>query len=205
MKSMLQELLDLTETLDFEEDGGIIVVSATWRNDKEDLEIGLDLNTGEDEVQKWTLICKSEREHNIILGWGDNLEVANDHVLLWPHKKAVHKLWFNGSGEDTSAVIGALWQVHHKLVGGWFPFSRFLNCSDDFVGLMKGGHGKLAEGPEPLINAYQQVLQEYRIKNSITIRPPLHWNGSAWVDPGEVVVLFVGKCHVIASKVEARK
>ena len=61
----MQELIDLIGTLDFEEDGGISVVSATWQNDKEDLELVLELNTGQDDIQKWSLVCKSELEHKI--------------------------------------------------------------------------------------------------------------------------------------------
>jgi len=202
---MLQELIKLTETLDSEEDGGIIIVCAAWQNDKEDLELGLDLETGQDDIQKWTLTCKSEREHRLIFGWGDTLEVSNDHVLLWPHNKTVCELWFTGSNEDVSAVVGVLWKIHYKLVGNWFTFTHFLNYSHDFAGLLSGGHGKLAEGPEPLIIAYQQVMKECGFITSVTTRPPLHWNGQAWVDPGNLVVLLVSKSYVIASSIEAHK
>ena len=99
----------------------------------------------------------------------------------------------------------SIWQVHHQLVGDWFPLSRFINCAHDFAGLVSGGHGKLAEGPEPLITAYQQVMQQHGFTTSLTSRPPLYWNGEAWVEPGELVVVVLGSSYVVARGVEAYK
>jgi hypothetical protein len=167
-----RNLLDLTGTPEFEENGNFCLVCTTWQNDKEDLDLAIEVNTGQDEtVQRWNLRCKLERGHNLVLGWHDCLEVTDDHILLWPHTQKVCSLWFSGSGQNALTVVGDLWQEHHKLIGNWFSFPHFLNAFD-LVGLVAGGHGKLAEGPEPLIAVYQQVMQRRGFKTSVTSRPP---------------------------------
>lgn len=202
---MLKELLELTYAPDYEENGGIAVVGVARPKNRDCLELFLEVNTGEDEiVQKWKLICRSECENNVVVGWGEKIEVANDHVLLWPYTKTVCSLWFSGSGEHALSVVGELWREHYKLVGDWFEFPHFLN-SFNFVDLVSDGHGKLAEGPEPLIATYEQVMVKYGFKTSVTSRPPVRWNGAAWVKPGNLVALIVAKSRVIASSVEAHR
>ena len=128
---MLHELLENIDTLDFEENGSICVIGATWQNAKEDLELIVEVNTGGDEVaQRWSLLCRSERAHNIALGCGQRLEVVDDHILLWPQSQTICSLWFNGSGDNALTIVGELCCEHQKLVGDWFSFSHFFNGSD---------------------------------------------------------------------------
>lgn len=201
IKFMLEELLKLTETLDYEENGGICVVGAAWQNDKADLKILIEVNTGgDDALQNWSLICWSERENKLKLGCGNYLDVTDDHILLWPHIKPHFSLWFSGSTPSPPAVVGELLQAHQKLVGKWLPFSQFINYSHDLEGIIAGGHGKLAEGPEPLISVYQHIIHRHGFKTS---RPLLYGEGKPAVEPGKIIVLIVVDSYVVATAVEA--
>ncbi len=203
IKSMLEELLKLTATLDYEENGGICVIGAAWQNDNEDLEILIEVNTGGDDArQKWSLVCRSEREHKIKFGWGSYIEVTDNHILLWPYIKPHFTLWFNSSNESAIGVVGELWQAHQKLVGKWFPFSRFVNYSHNLEDLIAGGYGKLADGPEPLIGIYQDTMQKHGFKTS---RPLLYGEGKPVVEPGKIIVLIVADSYVVATTVEAHR
>lgn len=99
---MLEELLKLTETLDYEENGGFYVAGAARKNSS-DLELSIKFNDGvDDALQNWSLLCRREREHNIKLGSGTYIKVTNDHVLLWPYVKAHFSLWFTNSTKSAS-------------------------------------------------------------------------------------------------------
>lgn len=200
---MLHQLLDIIQTPAFSEDGNFCIVSASWQDENEDLEFKLKVNTGLDvDTQHWKIVCRSVCEHKIVLDCDDRLVVSDNHILLWPYTEKVCSLWFSGPHQEPFPIIGELWREHNKLTHRWLPFGRFLNGSD-FVSLIADGHGKLAEGPEPLIIAYQQVMQRHGFKTSTTSHKPRHWNGHAWVDPGTLVALVAGGSWVIASTVEA--
>lgn len=197
---MLEELLKSIETLDYEENGGIGVVGAAWQNDNEDLELLIHVNTGGDEtIQKWSLLCRSAREHEIKLGWDQYIEVFDDHVLLWPHIKARFTLWFSGSTESAPTAVGELWQAHAKSVGRWRPFSESINYSHDLESMIAGGHGQLACETEPLISIYQDIMQKHGFKTSRLLY------GEPAVEQGKIIVLIVSKSYVVATAVEARR
>lgn len=194
--------MKITETLEFEENGGLSVVGIQWQNGKEDLEITVEVDAGS--IEQWSLLCRGELAHNTSLGWVDQIDIVSEHVLLWPQTEPLGKLWFSGRGQNASSVIGDLWSEHRKLVGRWFPFTHFLNGSD-LMSLIEGGYGMLAEGPEPLIAAYRQVLHKQGFKASVTSRPALHPKEKWSTESDELVALLLGNWHVVASSVEVRR
>lgn len=198
---MIEELLKLTETLDYEENGGFSIAGVT-RKDSTDLELHLKFDAGDDVLQNWSLLCRFEREHHIKLGSGTHIDVTDDHVLLWPYIRPRFSLWFTGSTESAPTVVGELWQANQELVGKALPFSRFINYAHDLEGLIAGGHGKLAEAPEPLISTYENILQMHGFKTS---RPLLRGEGVPAFEPGKIRILILADSYVIANAVEARR
>lgn len=202
---MLQELLALVDTLEFEESGGVGVIGANFGNDRKDLELLLEVRTGEDGViQNWKATCRSVRASHIVLGASADLTVTDSHVLLLPFTGPARTLWFSRGSADTFQVIGELWHAHHTLLGHWFPFTQFVNCWSDLYGLIEGGHGMLAEGPEPLMLAYQAVLQRHGFTTSVTSRESDR-NHRAGVPLHQLIALIIGNLHVVAARIDAQR
>jgi len=190
---MLQELIDLTETEEYEDNGGLITRGMTVSGDN--TEILLNVKTGrDDEIQTWKIICYDVREQSLGLEWNDLFELKRHHVLLWPHTQAVSSLWFSGSKRDAALVVGQLWQRSFDLVGKWLPFERFINQAYQITKFVGDGYGLLAKGPESLICAYQEVMDQHGYKTSIT---------SYTRTPIELVAFIMGQSYVVAAKVEA--
>ena len=216
---MIQELLDSIDTLDFEEQGAICLLRAQWshrshrshrsQKNRDNLELTVEVFSGGDEAsQKWIFLCQSVRKHQIVLNSFYDIELSHEHILLWPHTLPRSSLWFHGRSQNVPALVGDLYQAHHQMVADWFDFPRFFNASSysrSLFELLKGGYGKLAEGPEPIIAAYQNVLQKHDIESSVTLKPAWHYHGKAENEPDELVVLLLGDSRVIASSVTAQR
>ncbi len=211
---MLQELLDILATGEFEHDGEMCLVGASWKNHRTDLKTGLktdlelqvEVFTGKEPLaQQWIFLCRGELTHRIVLNCCGDIELSHDHVLLWPYRCLNCALWFKGSGENVAAVVGDLSQAHQETVGDWFDFNYFFNTSansQSLSELLVGGYGKLAVGPEPLILAYQSVLQKHGIVASTTSWAAHNHDG---LGSDELVVLLIGASRVIAESVSAQR
>src|SRR6266446_9858584 len=80
--SMLRKLLDITETLEFEENGRLLIQAATWSDDSVDLRFRVDHGT--DETSIWTLHCSEVIEYllaDVRYQIGLNIH-SGDHPLI---------------------------------------------------------------------------------------------------------------------------
>lgn len=110
---------------------------------------------------------------------GSDLELTGDHPLLWDYCQDLVLLGFNSKAEDSLRLISDLYLAHSKASGGWIPFNRYLNPEIELPQLLKGGFGKLAEGPSSLMNTYKEVLDAHGLKTSYYgIRKPTYWDPS---------------------------
>jgi hypothetical protein len=73
------------------------------------------------------------------------------------------------------SVAGALCERHVDLVEDWIPFEKYLNAEVRLAELIAGSFGMLADGVEPLILAYEEVMQRYGFSTSQhESRPPIY-------------------------------
>ncbi len=140
------------------------------------------------------------------LGYAYDLQFSNDHVLLWPHAGRQSATSFYGRAENPSAVAGALYQRHWELAGKWLPFHRFLNPGVRLTELIAGGFGMLAEGPEPLILAYEEVMQRHGLSTSHRDpRKPVYRGGDGWLEQKAALsVLILGESYIVAEEFTAK-
>lgn len=180
-------------------DHTLSLTHAHWSEDALALIIRL---RGSERLDKsWRLTCTGVREHELQLGdCSDPWEMSDDHVLLWPYKGPVASLYFSGRPNDPATAVGRLYEAHCRIVGNWHRFDRWFNRAVQVGELLSSGFGLLAEGPEPLILGYQEVLNSLKVPSSILTGAPI---GDIWEDgsPASVVVLF-GKTFVVAERVE---
>ena len=97
-------------------------------------------------------------------------------------------------------MLGALFEKHVNLTGGWFPFGAFLN-SPGLV--LSRGFGKLAEGPAVLMRGYGEVLEARGFSISFLEHgmPQQYVNGWRAYDD-ELKVLLLGGTFVVARDFE---
>jgi hypothetical protein len=197
---VLTSLIDLTNTGEFEDAGSIRVSHAEYAG--QDLLLRLDVALPEGDHEERSVLCRAPREHRILASeFADSVEVANDHVLIWPYSQPEVELYFNGSVQDSRMLIGALVLSHLRIVDEWFELSRFLNPGlfSGAVDPLRTGHGLLAKGPESIIDAYRAVLAEFGIRHSSPPpRDPCWWDGNSWhTEQERLHVLLVGQSYVV--------
>jgi len=122
---------------------------------------------------------------------------------------AVHKvgnsLFFYSTATNPSQVVGALYERHMKTTGGWLGFNKFTNGEATLTKLLSSNSGKIARGPVPLLQAYQEVLNDFKIKNS-TLEPRLskRWENGMWVEnTTPFQLLLLDNSYVVAENITA--
>jgi hypothetical protein len=115
--------------------------------------------------------------------------------------------YFSGKCEDLNGVIGALYGRHWELTDGWIPFQRFLNPNVQLAKLITGGSGMLAEGPAPLMLAYEDVMQRFGFSTShLDAGEPAYWNGETWLEEREKLsALIIDGSYIVAESFIAKK
>jgi hypothetical protein len=114
---------------------------------------------------RWTLKCTGVKDHRVKLGWkAQPPGIYADHELLWEYQAPHATLYFNGRSDQWTHLLGELFRRHQGLSKGWYEFGTFLNR---WQGLNQFQNGLFAEGPDPFMRAYQQVLQQFGFETSI--------------------------------------
>ena len=112
------------------------------------------------------VVCHDYIEAVVVAGHWADVELATDHPLLLDHKAPQAILGFRGNVDAPVQVLGALYAAHRTVVGDWLPLGRFLNEMPTEE-LLRGGHGTLAFGPLPLLEAYADVLSSFGVRASV--------------------------------------
>jgi hypothetical protein len=201
----MSDLLNIITSVDFEDYGSLQLLEV-WRRDG-NIYLLLDVVADEDPdlPRKIQVTCRSPRENNLSAGHYDDFSISQDHVLLWHYTKPHISISFYGKAQDPLSVVGALYERHVDLVEDWIPFHKYLNSEVRLAELIAGSFGMLADGVEPLVLAYEEVMQRYGFSTSHhESRPPVYWDGERWVEENAALsVMLLDKCFVIAEAFEA--
>jgi hypothetical protein len=189
-KPMSYDLLPRISFVDYEEYGSLFVKAVECHDGN--LLIYLDVKVDEDaeHPRSIRLTCKSYVESNLSPGSYLTLEIVQDHVLLWHYNQPHVLTTFHGKVSEPLSVVGALFERHVDLAEGWIPFTKYLNTNLDLSALIGGSFGMIADGPEQLIMAYEEVLRSYEVSVS-------HHKSSAAQDES-LSLLMLDQSYVIA-------
>jgi hypothetical protein len=160
---MPKDLFPRITAVDYEEYGSLQVKAVEQRD--EDLLIWLVVTADEDPSLPESILktCHLHRENTLVPGHYASIDLMQNHVLLWDYNQPHIFSSFYGNVQDPLAVVGALYERHIELVGKWIPFSKYLNCHMPLSKLIGGAFGLLADGPETLVLAYEEVLSNYGV------------------------------------------
>jgi len=197
---MLDELLAIVDLEDFQRNGSLRLTQIEGTDDSTTLYLEMVGMESFNVQPRWQLVCSGVRDDCLSLGYSYSLQLSNNHVLLWPHTSRTTSLYFHGQCENPSSVVGALYERHWELAGIWIPFYKFLNTRLHMTKLIAGGAGMLADGPEPLVLAYEEVMGQFGFATShLEPKVQLYWNGEAWVEEKtELWALMLDESYVVA-------
>jgi hypothetical protein len=194
----MDNLLDITRTLEFEEYGSITFLSCELV--EQDIILKLNVYTGNDEnpSEIWYIDCYDVYAHKIVLGYDNDINYTNDHVLLWKYNKQQASISFYGEAKDPVQVVGALFEAHFALLGNEIAFQEYFNTNP--ISLIAGRFGLLAEGPYLVIQAYSDVFNKFAIDNHVNVH-----NHLTQINKTNLYALIWKGSYVIASQFKAYK
>jgi hypothetical protein len=202
--TMLDKLLAITGSYEFEEAGGFLWLnSVQWERNAIILQVALQDN--ERQNHRWQITCEEVRAHRFIAGAAE-LQLSYDHPLLWAHTQPQVSLYFRGKPKDLLSLMGGLERSHRELAKGWFPLERFTDSSLRLERGLEIGYGLFGTGPEILVTAYEKILKQHGLTTSTpTPSPPKYWDGTAWAaETPPLAVLILGESYVVAKEFKAQ-
>src|SRR3712207_4163776 len=104
---MLEELLAITNLVDFEDYGSLRLTGVEWSEGALTLALNVSADEYPDVHPRWQVFCSGVRGDCLSLGYSYDLQLSDDHVLLWPHVARRTHTSFYGRCENPSAVAGA--------------------------------------------------------------------------------------------------
>ena len=194
----MEELEQILQTVEFENNGWIKLMRLEQLN--ETLLLDVEINTGSEDHdhQNWRICCTKPHDFHIERELIYDVEVVRDHVLLWKNYQPSTSLFIKGRIEDYRSVIGALYEKHIEVTGGWYSFGDF-DLSDQASRVLAAGFGLLARGPSTLVQAYAAILEKYGFDVSMLKHglPEYHELGGYDYND-ELLVLLLGNSYVVA-------
>lgn len=208
MDASVNLLLETISTLEFEEFGRLAITAAMWEDNNVTLDLTVHQQDQED--QRWMLRCGAVRRSRIVnVPAIDALSIKTEHPLLLPHSEARVELYFSSRPADPDAAVGRLIEAHHAVVGAWFDCLHFFNLGPEHSlrAMLNGGFGKLAEGPQSLIDRYAEALRTSGVAvSSPPPRAPVWRNGAEWTkEVKPLFALILGASFVVSPAITAER
>ncbi|MFZ2490139.1 MAG: hypothetical protein WA208_01510 [Thermoanaerobaculia bacterium] len=194
---MLHELLEITCTGEFEDNGTLALQSSTWRDDA--LELGFRVDHGTGVISFWTVQCSGVIEYALRdAHYQIGLNICeSDHPVIDQHTESREGVYISKAPKSSDTVVGQLWAAHVRRVDDWISFDRYLNTEVLLQTLLESGNALIASAPAFLASAYLQVLESNRCAPS---RVPA---GPARASSARLV--HFGDSYVVAARVTASR
>lgn len=199
LETLKKELEDILSSLEFEEGGGIFITSTDWLSD--DMKIKFVIKAGvEERNQLWEVQVKGVRDELIKSDITDELELFEEHPLLWAHNQRQVNLYFGHPSSRPCELFPDIYLTHSRLMGNWTPFNKYVNANISIIDLSKLASGLFASGPIKLMEEYKGILESHNMNPTIVGgHNPKRWLNGHQVDETEILkVLVIGQSYVIA-------
>lgn len=160
---MAEDLLERIVRNNYEDYGSIHVRAVEQPDEDLVIYLAVELDEDPDLPRDLRVTCRSVTDTNLTPGHYLIMGPSHDHVLLWHYHQPHIIASFYGRVDEPMSVACALYERHLKLVGNWIPTTKYLGGAPSLSDLIAGGFGMLAEGPERLLLAYEEVLAKYGV------------------------------------------
>lgn len=153
--------------------------------------------------EKWVLSAVGHRSSRISFDYAANINMKEEHPLLWKYTDVQCELYFNGQCQDPANLFVDIYKIHYELFRSHIPFGTFLN-SNHLTRLFQASNGLLASGPKKLLTIYADCLRQHGLDFSIIgERAPIYWNGEAFIPESPTFkILFMSETdtYIIAEE-----
>lgn len=111
----------------------------------------------------FTIHCSGVVESDIQPSSSGGLQFTDQHPLLWDYTEPRGGLYYSAATSASAyEILGRLSDAHAQALHDWRPVKHYINGYRRQNKLVLGtdGSGMLAQGAKPLMDVYQQALQD---------------------------------------------
>jgi hypothetical protein len=167
----MQEFIVKFKEANFEDDVYIRPVCISENSDDFIINFNVFLYGTHKIIQSWKVTGKNFENYKFINEFVEDIDVFQEHVLLWEYCEAQAELFFSGKVNNKSQIIGMLLTKHLEVTKGWIDLNYFLNKSLSWKSsldwLFSGENGLLASGPANLLIEYKKIIEQNGLKTSL--------------------------------------
>lgn len=155
-------------------------------------------------IQLWEIDCLNFEDHRISLYFYDYMKLSKEHPLLLQYAEQSYELYATGNAFNNNSLLGQLFIAHNDIYKEWVPFGLHNNARTKNSNI--DGYGLLCKGPETIINEYERILHQNKIKTSkLRTSVQCQWNGYQYLPTFEYQVLNFEETYVIAKNFITRR
>ncbi|KRF20201.1 hypothetical protein ASG93_31320 [Paenibacillus sp. Soil787] len=166
----MQEFINKFKQAVFEDDIYIRPSHISEKNENLIITFDVFLYGTEKLIQSWKVTCKNFENYKLVNEFIGDIDIFQDHVLLWEYTELHTALFYNGKANNKYELIGELLSKHLEITKGWIDYNYYLNKSLEWKSLdwlFSGDSGLVASGPSILLNEYKNILEKFGLKTSI--------------------------------------
>ena len=201
----MKELLDSLDTNFDDSEGWIRLVDADWFAD--DLKLNLSIRFHDDrDPELWEVSCFSVVEDSLCSNGAEVLTVSADSPLLKPFFEPEVDIMFSQNSVVPETLFGIVCSCCIEVMGRPESITKFINAAPAISGISSSNFGLLGRFPESLAARILDALKDKPITtNALPGRLPKRWDGSEYVDYGQLQALEIGRSYVVAEQFSARR
>lgn len=198
--------------------------SARWNGPDCLLVFSVDDGRNEPSRSRWVVTCHGVVAYRIedVNGGGLNHD-TKDHPVARQFSAPRARLLLRGAAGNPDAALASLWCIHRSVADDWIEFDRYLvldpeyrrisanrtgdepfdnwylyDMEPDLGEILEHGTGILAEGPEFLLRAYEEALNECGVACAVEPWKPAPDDNNAGLPGKELEMVHFGSSHFVA-------
>ena len=153
------EILEVLQDAEFESIGRILVEKLEYSQNQ--LVVRLRLTVWNELTdQLWDMVVEKPVSKLLAEAEAGNIEIYDDHYLLWEFNDQCTELYVNGNSAKASEYVGAkFYALHSAAFGEWLPLEKYINKAGLFTAVQMP-QGLFAQGPKKILKQYESWLNE---------------------------------------------
>lgn len=112
---------------------------------------------------RWIIACDAPADFRMLPGYGPLRMQGESHPAARQFLDPRVDLYFSMVGTDYLGAAEALEVAHQRVGGACIPIDRYVNAPVRIPTLLRAKAGKLAYGPEFLVDAYASALADFEV------------------------------------------
>jgi hypothetical protein len=186
-----------------EDDFELYITKADFSGDNFIIDFVLDVQDINDRgeiSQNWSIEAIGHRKNQISFDFAENIEIKDDHPLLWDFTDLQCQLYFSGRCKEPTKLFYDLYSAHKSLFGQHKCFNISFGEETAYFKPFQYTNGLLTKGSKNLMQKYAECLKKNGLDfNIIGESPAKYWDGKQFIEEAKNLKLLVfGDTYIIA-------